>query len=219
MSQYKDGTISITNGGTTVTGINTLFLTSVGVGNVLRVNDGSEPVDYEVAVVTDNLTLQIPVPYAGPTVVSVPYTISRDFTTNHALPLVNPNDLQTAAIQNEAMNKLDALLSGSIAPISNHIANYNILASESSTLFKNVGATGAIEFFLPTAAAGLFYQFAVFESENIKVTASGGDEIINQSGSSFTSADESSNGGFLDIVAINADTWITRANVQNWSFT
>ena len=224
MSQYQDGAISINNGSATVTGFNTLFLANVAAGNLLRVNDGSIPIAYEVLSIGDDTTLTLSAPYAGPTVALIPYTISKDFTSIFELPLVSRGDRQTGALFRQAMNQTDAVLLGgakNIVPISNHTANYNILASEISTLFTTVGTTSAFTFSLPPAAPGLFYMFSVFQNSNntIRVDISAGDEIINQSGvGGFTRTQENSTGGFLDIVAIDNTSWVIRVENRTWFY-
>lgn len=45
--------------------------------------------------------------WAGGTVVGIAYAIQRDFTLNHSLPLLNPGDLEAAAIFTRAMQVID----------------------------------------------------------------------------------------------------------------
>lgn len=53
--------------------------------------------------------IQISPPYAGSTASSVSYVIHRDFTTNTRLALINPGDLEAAAIFSRNMGILDQL--------------------------------------------------------------------------------------------------------------
>ena len=55
--------------------------------------------------------------------------------------------------------------------ISNHVADYTVLASESGTIFTNVGITDDIGFTLPTKADGLIYWFYNCVDFELKVTS------------------------------------------------
>lgn len=56
-------------------------------------------------------TLRISPAWVGAAVSSVAYTIVRDFTLNMSLPLLNPGDLEAAAIYTRAMKILDGVTS------------------------------------------------------------------------------------------------------------
>ena len=83
---YRTGTINITNGSATVTGINTHFLTAgIETGATLRV-DG-QPYACEVEAVISDTELSLEKVYAGPTAEGASYSIDRNFqaTTNAEL--------------------------------------------------------------------------------------------------------------------------------------
>jgi len=113
MSQYKLGTVSVTNSSTAVVGVGTTFLTEVTAGDIfIRVGDG---VGYEVASVTDDLNVVLSAPYQGVTGSALIYTISRDFTSPDSIPLLSQGDIETATIFKRAMTKIQGLFAFGVA--------------------------------------------------------------------------------------------------------
>lgn len=68
---YREGTISLVNGSTTVTGTGTSWLENVAESNGLKTPIGPE----EIESVTSNTELQLVMPYTGPTISGVAYSI------------------------------------------------------------------------------------------------------------------------------------------------
>ncbi len=111
MSQYKTGTVSVTNGSNVVTGVGTLWSSNISVGNFF-IKSG-DVVGYTVASVISDTSITLTGNYSGTTSASSDYGITIDFTPNLALPTINAGDLNTAAINSEQMRLLDNLdLSG-----------------------------------------------------------------------------------------------------------
>ena len=70
MSWYRSGTVAVTNGSKTVTGVGTLWTTAVSAGDAFALVDANlNPTDawYEVESVTNNTTLVLKQSYAGST--------------------------------------------------------------------------------------------------------------------------------------------------------
>lgn len=70
MSWYRTGTVTVTNGSKTVTGVGTLWTSAVNVGDAFALVDANlNPTDawYEVESVTNNTTLVLKQSYAGST--------------------------------------------------------------------------------------------------------------------------------------------------------
>ena len=70
MSWYRTGTVAVTNGSKTVTGVGTLWTTAVNAGDAFALVDANlNPTDawYEVESVTNNTTLVLKQSYAGST--------------------------------------------------------------------------------------------------------------------------------------------------------
>jgi len=56
--------------------------------------------------------------------------------------------------------------------------NYTVTAAETGTIFTTAGASGAVQFTLPTAADGLYYLFVNAVNQNMTITYGTGDKII-----------------------------------------
>jgi hypothetical protein len=83
---------------------------------------------------------------------------------------------------NEVDAHADAIIAGSgilkAASIKvNADSPVTVTAAMSGTVFSNKGATGAVTFNLPTAAAGLYYTFVKFAAQDILIQAAAGDCI------------------------------------------
>lgn len=98
---------------------------------------------------------------------------------------------------------------------------YPVLVLDSNKTFTNEGTTGRVDFTLPAAAAGLRYQFYVADTDGIRVIAVGDDTIRN--GGSVTGAagrvDNAVIGSIMEIIAINATSWIVKPYVGTWTVT
>lgn len=108
MSQYINGTVSVTNASVTVTGSGTVWLTEVAAGDLFVVTANS--VVYEVATVASDTSLTLTAPYAGTTASGQSYIIARDFTPLNNIPIINKGDLETAALIKRALMIIDGLL-------------------------------------------------------------------------------------------------------------
>jgi len=107
MSQYKTGTVTVTNASATVTGVGTSWLTEV-IPNNLFILSGmfvtqDDKVAYTVAGVVNDTTIQLSAPYAGANYVGQDYVIHRGFGAN-GLPILQDGDLETAPIFNLLSN-------------------------------------------------------------------------------------------------------------------
>jgi hypothetical protein len=78
MSWYRTGTVAVTNGSKTVTGVGTLFTTAVNVGDAFALVDANlNPTGawYEVEAVTSNTSLTLKQSYAGTTGSNIQYCV------------------------------------------------------------------------------------------------------------------------------------------------
>lgn len=69
---YRVGTVTVTNGDATVTGVDTTFNTSVYPGDLFTID---ENIVYEIASVTDNLNFELQKVYAGTTASGASYAV------------------------------------------------------------------------------------------------------------------------------------------------
>jgi hypothetical protein len=113
MSQYRTGTVQVTNASQNVVGTGTAFVGNVSVGDIFTV-DGDN-VWYEVATVTDNTHLAVSANYQGSSGSSKAYAVSKSFTPNLGIPYPEQNDVETASLFKRAMLYIESFLSGRLA--------------------------------------------------------------------------------------------------------
>lgn len=99
--------------------------------------------------------------------------------------------------------------------------NLSVPTAASRTTYSNEGAGGTVVFTLPTASAGLEYEFYVLAAQTLNVTANTGDTIrlgasVSASAGNITNAII---GGYVRLVALNATEWIASAPVGVWTVT
>ncbi|MFW8567356.1 hypothetical protein [Orrella sp. 11846] len=115
MAWYRTGTVTVTNGSTTVTGASTAWVANVGIGEGLLAPDGRI---YEITEVVSNTSLKISPAYLGSGQSGQAYTIVptqsyiRDLAAQ-AADLINRYDMSSfgqdfskASNQNQALQKL-----------------------------------------------------------------------------------------------------------------
>lgn len=112
----------------------------------------------------------------------------------------------------QAKKLIEANTAGSGAP--------NVLTSvESRTVLTNEGAVAQNYHTLPTAAAGLEFEFVVQDSDGIRVVASSGDTI--RDGATVSAAagfiQSTTVGSTLRLLAINATEWIVMSKQGTWT--
>jgi hypothetical protein len=107
--QINIGTISINTvlNPALVKGSTTVDWTQVEIGNIFVCQNSSHVI---TSVNAGDQEITISPAWAQGNVTGVTYAILRDFTLNHHLPLLNPGDLEGAAIFSRAMQLLDALV-------------------------------------------------------------------------------------------------------------
>lgn len=94
-------------------------------------------------------------------------------------------------------------------------------SASSGRIFTNEGATGLATFNLPSAAVGLCFEFAVMDTDGIRVVAAAGDDIRIAASVSATAGriDNSTIGGTVKLVAVNATNWVATAVNGTWTVT
>ena len=143
MAQYRTGTVTVTNGDATVTGVGTSWLSNLSIGDIfIRIGDNGS---YFVGSITNDTSLELTAPYVGVTGSGVSYAVTTDFTPNSALGLLSPTDLETAITFNANMTAIDealadrpALLEGIVSKNSSDMGSF-----VSGLVFGNDGAVSA----------------------------------------------------------------------------
>lgn len=113
MSEYKTGTVNVTNGSAVVVGVGTEFLTNVDEGDIFTKVDSG--VTYTVGSVTDDTHLVLTGNYAGATESGISYTISTGFTSPDHIAYPEPGDTQPTATVKRAILKIQALFTSLIS--------------------------------------------------------------------------------------------------------
>lgn len=105
--QITTGLVSVTNGSPTVNGNASVDWSQVN-DDCLFIHLGQT---YEIVAVDALLkTLTLSIPFKGATASNQTYVIVRDFTTNLDLPLLNPGDLEAAALFSRLAWIIDSVL-------------------------------------------------------------------------------------------------------------
>lgn len=108
MSQYKTGTVTVTNASATVTGSGTLWTANVTVGSLFTIIGSSVP--YVVGAVASNTSLTLTALYAGGTLAAQNYSITTSYTPLHGIPYMERSDIETQTIFKRAMILIENLI-------------------------------------------------------------------------------------------------------------
>ncbi len=92
-------------------------------------------------------------------------------------------------------------------------ADYTVTASDNNTIFTNAGASGAVNFTLPTIAKGLRYRFFVEADQTLTVTSVVADTLVvfNDAAAdsiAFSTSSEKIGGGIEVIANAAATKWL-----------
>lgn len=100
-----------------------------------------------------------------------------------------------------------------------HTSNVTMQAVAIHKVHTNEGATAKIELTLPTAAAGLDYEFVVQDADGLKIIAGADDTIRVAAGETPAAGyiECTTIGNTVRLVAINATEWIAISYVGTWT--
>jgi hypothetical protein len=76
-------------------------------------------------------------------------------------------------------------------------ANYSIVAADNYSNFDNTGATGEVDFTLPTIAAGYYFSFRAVAAQTLKIISNEGTNIVAFNNASATSIAFSTGGQII----------------------
>jgi hypothetical protein len=111
------------------------------------------------------------------------------------------------------------ITSGAGTIVTAKTASYTVRAVDSNTFFTNAGASGEVDFTLPTAVAGQTYSFYVDAAQTVKIIA-GSSTIIQVAGSTSAPAGNITNatqGACITLVAISTTKWVAASHEGTWT--
>jgi hypothetical protein len=95
---------------------------------------------------------------------------------------------------------------------------YQIPNNQNGLGFTNEGAVGTVQVYLPKAAVGLFYSFAVVEGQTFAVyRKAGSSDLIYVGTTQSSSWGTSSVGSLLVLECVKAGVWMGVSMLGNWS--
>ena len=151
MSQYKTGTVLVTNGDATVVGTGTSWSGNVAAGDLFTIVGSGVP--YYVGSVTDDTHLELTANYAGSTLSGQSYTIGTSRTTTYELDYPESSgsqgggDIETATIVKSAMVKLDTLLTAIGTPIDNEAPTGTMNGVNPTFTLANAPISGSVRLY------------------------------------------------------------------------
>ena len=163
MSQYKTGTISVTNGSPNVTGSNTLW-NSLSTPLYLKAKIDGAPI-YEVASITDDTHLVLAANYQGATASGLSYQLVQDFTANLGIPMPSQGDADAADWLRRGEVEIDQWLFVPKWGVNTETltANKDLVVTSKRLQFLNAsGANRDVN--LPAEADSEGIPFAIFET-------------------------------------------------------
>lgn len=147
--------------------------------------------------------------------------ISPDSITiaGHTVALGGSQTLAASDLTNGTLGSGEVILAQ--ADCVSETSNYGVVTTDSGKFFNNIGATGTVNFTLPTAAAGLHFYFTVEAAQTLTVTAGSGATIsIGETTSAVAgNATSASPYSALHVVAISTTEWVAIASSGSWQIT
>jgi len=118
-----------------------------------------------------------------------------------------------------ALTDSDYIKESTPKSVENFTGNDTLTAAESGKCCTNVGASGAIELTLPTAATGLTFSFVVGVAQYLRINFASGDNGRYLTTTSATAGYFRNNaiGSCVEIKAIDATTWQVTSLDGTWS--
>jgi hypothetical protein len=155
MSQYRTGTVTVTNGSAVVAGNGTTWLTNVEVGDSFKVS-GVDAV-YSIGSVNSDTQITLTSVWAGSTSADQGYQIGRDVTPNNSIPEVWSGDRDWPFHLTVGLRLIDTLL-----------AALGSVGASSGTVSDIDTGTETVDSFDDTDGAGCFWNYVVVNGANVR---------------------------------------------------
>lgn len=177
MSQYRTGTVSVTNGSATVTGSGTSWLAEVAANDWFVVSG----VKYEVSGVASDTSLTLTANYGGTTGSGLSYVIHRDFVDG--FPLMQDGDLETVTLFNQIITAISE--NKTTASIDQYytatVSTNTLTVTPKSGIFPTLADGVIVRLILPTytstGATSISFNGTVDSVKWINGTATASDDI------------------------------------------
>jgi len=143
MPQYRDGTVHLTNGVTTITGVSTSFVSNVSAGYCFKADDYD--VVYGINSIASTSKLYLVANYGGSSVSNADYQITTDFTTNLGLAEVWAGDRDWPY----------HLTASTLRPIDAHLHRRVIHTTSGTTITSGTTTIGGTSSYFTAANLGL----------------------------------------------------------------
>ncbi len=112
MSQYKSGTVSVTNGSPSIVGDDTLWSANVAAGQTFIIAGSGVP--YIIGAVTDDTHITLTANYAGSTQSGLSYEINTSRTPLLGIDYMEMGDIDTATTFKRAMLEIEGILTSGV---------------------------------------------------------------------------------------------------------
>jgi len=117
MSQYKTGTVSVTNGSSTISGAGTAWNT-LSLPLYFKIDVDNSPV-YQVGSIDSATQISLTANYAGSTAAGLGYQLTQDFTTNYGFPLPCDGDEDAGSWLSRSITEIDSTMNTASGTLNN----------------------------------------------------------------------------------------------------
>lgn len=196
MSQYKVGTVTVTNSDTEVVGASTDFTGgNANVGDLFKIR--GEAAWYTVNAINTATNITISPAYAGSTGGGKDYAVVKDFTPNKSYPEISSGDIDWPDIYTRALRAVDSE-SMTVAQPSGSVT---VQASWDMVL-----PTGTVTVTLPAASNKQRIYIGNRGTGTITISRAGSDNIAS-SGALLTSITRSTQYDVVVLIGDGVDKW------------
>lgn len=130
-------------------------------------------------------------------------------------------DVGVSLVVDAATSRLNAPLLTLAArrPVISATADDTLLSTDTNAIATNIGATGAITYTLPGAAAGIDLCFYVAAAQELQVKPASGDQIHALTAAAGNKLVADAAGEYLCILAADSTNWLPYAKSGTWTDT
>lgn len=120
-----------------------------------------------------------------------------------------PTDLTAAQVL--------AILGIGSSVVEAHTSDDTLTAAETGSMHTNEGAGGLVQLTLPSAAAGLRFQFYIDAAQTMRIIPAAGDSVRVLANVGTTNSNAATVGHAIEFKAINATEWVATSFTGTWT--